>query len=148
MIYLVSLIILAIDFITKFWVMKVLIPHEPVALFPCFNLYLTFNRGVSFSLLSARSAWGVLALILLTGTISAFIVSFIQKEKERLTRVGLALVLGGAIGNLIDRIRFGSVIDFLDFYWDVYHWPAFNVADSAICMGAVLILYQYIRRKK
>ena len=148
MIYLISLIVLMLDFASKFWVMTVLIPHVPVEVFPCFNLYLTFNRGVSFSMFSAQSATGVWALIGLTTAISAFIIYFIQKEKELLTRIGLALVLGGAIGNLIDRIRFGSVVDFLDFYLGKYHWPAFNVADSAICIGAALILFQYIRRKK
>lgn len=148
MIYLISLIVFLLDFASKFWVMRDLIPHIPVKVFPCFNLYLTFNRGVSFSMFSAQSAVGVWALIGLTTAISALIIYFIQKEKELLTRIGLALVLGGAIGNLIDRIRFGSVVDFLDFYLGSYHWPAFNVADSAICIGAALILFQYIRRKK
>ena len=148
MIYLISLIVFLLDFISKFWVMKALVPHEPVPVFPCFNLYLTFNRGVSFSMFSANSDMGVWALIGLTGAISALIIYFIQKEKEVLARVGLALVLGGAVGNLLDRLRFGAVVDFLDFYWNQYHWPAFNIADSAICIGAGLILYQYVRSKK
>ena len=148
MIYLISLIVFLLDFGTKFWAMKALVPHDPLPVFPCFNLYLTFNRGVSFSMFSAYSDVGVWGLIGLTGGISALIIYFIQKEREVLTRMGLALVLGGAIGNLLDRLRFGAVVDFLDFYWGQYHWPAFNVADSAICIGAVLILYQYVRRKK
>ena len=148
MIYLISLIVFLLDFGTKFWVMKALTPHDPIPVFPGFNLYLTFNRGVSFSMFSANSTLGVWALIGLTGGISALVIYFIQKEKELLTRVGLALVLGGAIGNLLDRLRFGAVVDFLDFYLGQYHWPAFNVADSAICIGAGLILYQYVRSKK
>ena len=149
MIYLVSFIVFLLDFGSKFLALKTLIPHNPVPIFPCFNLYLTFNRGVSFSMFSAQSTMGVWMLIALTGTVSAFICYyFIQKEKESLIRTGAALVLGGAIGNLIDRIRFGSVVDFLDFYLGSYHWPAFNIADSAICIGAALILFQYIRRKK
>ena len=147
MIYLISLIVFLLDFVTKYWATYSLVPHNPFPIFPHFNLYLTFNRGVSFSMFYAQSTTGVWGLIGLTGAISALIIYFIQKEKEVLTRIGLALVLGGAIGNLIDRIRFGSVIDFLDFYWGNYHWPAFNVADSAICIGAALILFQYIRRK-
>ena len=147
MIYLISLIVFLLDFASKFWALKVLVPHDPVPVFPLFNLYLTFNKGVSFSMFSAQSAAGVWALIALTGGISALIIYFIQKEKELLTRIGLAMVLGGAVGNLIDRIRFGSVVDFLDFYLGNYHWPAFNIADSAICFGAALILFQYIRRK-
>ena len=148
MIYLISLIVFLLDFISKYLATSTLVPHDPVSIFPCFNLYLTFNPGVSFSLFSAQSATGVWALIGLTAGISAIIAYCIQKETETLARIGYAFVLGGAIGNLIDRIRFGSVVDFLDFYWGKYHWPAFNVADSAICIGAILILFQYIRRKK
>ena len=148
MIYLISLIVFLLDFVSKFWVMRTLIPHDPIPVFPCFNLYLTFNKGVSFSMFSAQSAMGVWALIGLTAGISALIIYLIQKETEKLARIGYALVLGGAIGNLIDRIRFGAVVDFLDFYLGSYHWPTFNVADSAICIGAALILFQYIRRKK
>jgi len=148
MIYLISLIVFLLDFSTKFLAMKALVPHEPVPVFPGFNLYLTFNRGVSFSMFSANSDMGVWALIGLTGAISALIIYLIYKETEKIARIGYALVLGGAIGNLLDRLRFGAVVDFLDFYWDQYHWPAFNIADSAICIGAGLILYQYVRSKK
>ena len=148
MIYLISSIVFLLDFGTKFWAMKALSPHIFVPVFPCFNLYLTFNRGVSFSLFSAHSIAGVWILIGTTCAISALIIYFIQKEKEILSRIGLAMVLGGAIGNLIDRIRFGAVVDFLDFYWKNYHWPAFNIADSAICIGAALIIFQYIRGEK
>ena len=148
MIYLVSLVVFLLDFATKFWAIKNLIPHDPIPVFPCFNLYLTFNPGVSFSMFSAQSNTGVWALIGLTAGISALIIYFIQKETEKLSRIGLACVLGGAIGNLIDRIRFGWVVDFLDFYLGSHHWPAFNVADSAICIGAILILFQYIGKGK
>lgn len=148
MIYLVSLIVFLSDLATKFWAMKDLAPHVSVPVFPCFNLYLTFNRGVSFSLFSAQSAKGVWLLVTMTSVISALIIYFIQKETQTLSRIGLAMVLGGAIGNLIDRIRFGAVVDFLDFYLGTYHWPAFNIADSAICIGAGLLLFQYMRREK
>ena len=148
MIYIVSVIVFLLDFATKFWAMSTLIFHQPVPVFPYFNFYLTYNRGVSFSLLSAQSATGVWFLIGLTGAISALIIYFIQKESETLPKIALAMVLGGALGNLIDRIRFGYVIDFLDFYLEQYHWPAFNIADSAICIGACLVLYQYVRREK
>ena len=148
MIYLISVIVFLLDLGTKFLATYFLVPHQPLTIFPCFDLYLTFNRGISFSLFSARSPLGVWMLIALTGGISALVVYFIQTEKERLTRIGLAFILGGAIGNLLDRLRFGSVVDFLDFYWGTHHWPAFNIADSAICIGTILILFQYIRRKK
>ena len=148
MIYLVSFVIFLLDFSTNYWALKALIPPDPVAIFPGFNLYLTFNRGVSFSLFSTLSVMGTWALITLTGAISLLVIYFIQKEKEKLSRIGLAMVLGGAVGNLIDRLRFGFVVDFLDFYWKNYHCPAFNIADSSICIGAALILFQYIRSKK
>ena len=148
MIYLISFIVFLIDFATKAWALKSLVLHQPVAVFPGFNLYLTFNPGVSFSLFSAQSTTGVWMLIGLVTLISGFVIYLIQKEKDIVTKIGLALVLGGAIGNLSDRLRFKSVVDFLDFYWDVYHWPAFNIADSAICIGAALILFQYLWRKK
>ena len=70
------------------------------------------------------------------------------KEKQAFAKFALALILGGAVGNIIDRIRFGAVIDFLDFHAFGYHWPAFNVADSAICLGVMLLLYQMIFMKK
>ena len=146
MIYLVSLIVFLLDFGIKFWAMKALVPYDPLPVFPCFNLYLTFNRGVSFSMFSAHSTAGVWGLVALTGAISVLVIYFIQKETEKLSRIGLALVLGGAIGNLLDRFRFGAVVDFLDFYWKSHHWPAFNIADSAICIGATLILFQYMRK--
>ncbi|MGN0919772.1 MAG: signal peptidase II [Alphaproteobacteria bacterium] len=148
MIYFISLIVFLLDFASKLWAIKSLVPHEPVFVFPCFNLYLTFNKGVSFSLFSANSTAGVWFLIGLTGAISTLIFYFIQKEKEAFSRVGLTFILGGAVGNLFDRIRFGSVVDFLDFHWGIYHWPAFNIADTAICVGAAMILFQYIRSKK
>ena len=148
MIYFISLIVFLLDFFTKLWALRGLIPHEPVSILPCFNLYLTFNRGVSFSMFSAQSAIGVWALISLTGIISVLIIYLIQNEKEKLSRIGLSMILGGAIGNLIDRIRFGSVVDFLDFYLGAHHWPAFNIADSAICIGVMFVLFQYMRRKK
>ena len=71
---------------------------------------------------------------------AGLLIYWIQKEKNRGARLGLALILGGAIGNVIDRIRFGAVVDFLDFYVGEYHWPAFNIADSAICIGVAILL--------
>ena len=72
----------------------------------------------------------------------------IKREKDKIIRIALAMILGGALGNVLDRLRYGAVVDFLDFHWQQYHFPAFNIADSTICIGAGLILLQILRRKK
>ncbi len=148
MIYLISLGVIFFDQLTKLMVLEALTPHLPVVVFPSFNLFLTFNRGVSFSFLSGNHVWTPWALSALALVICLFIVRWMRVEKSRLILVGLSLILGGAIGNVIDRVRFGAVVDFLDFYIGSYHWPAFNVADSAICIGVGLILLDYLRKGK
>ena len=98
------------------------------------------NRGVSFSLFQAGSAEGVWFLIGLTSLIVVAILIWLFKTREKFIHVALGLVMGGAIGNIIDRFRYGAVIDFLDFHWEALHWPAFNVADTAITVGVALIV--------
>lgn len=148
MIYLLSLGVILADQITKMLIEAALIPQEVVPVFPGFNLFLTYNKGVSFSFLSSDHTWMPWALSALALTICLFIVQWMRVEKSRLILTGLALILGGAIGNVIDRIRFGAVVDFLDVYVGSYHWPAFNVADSAICIGVGLILLDYLKKGK
>ena len=97
---------------------------------------------------TAHSNMGIAILIGLALVICASIVYMIQKEKDKWVRIALAMILGGAIGNVVDRIRYGAVIDFLDFHWDNYHFPAFNIADSAISIGAFIIVLFLLRRKK
>ena len=108
--------------------------------FGFFNLVLVFNKGISFSMLSSN----IEAMRWLLSAMSIFIViliiKFIEQEKELKYKASLTLVIAGAIGNVIDRIRFGAVVDFLDFYIGKYHWPAFNVADICICTGVGLFL--------
>ena len=112
----------------------------PIAVTPFFNLVLVWNRGVSFGMFdrAARSrpgcsrAWRSRSVVGAAGLAVA--------RDQPLTAAGLGLVIGGAVGNMIDRVRFGAVVDFLDFHALGYHWPAFNVADSAICIGAALLL--------
>ncbi len=146
--YLIPFIVFALDLATKALALAFLIPHHFVEILPFFNLYLTFNKGVSFSMFRASDETGVWLLTALTGLISLAIIYFMQKEKEKLVRIGLALMLGGALGNIWDRIRLGMVVDFLDFHLGTLHWPAFNIADSAICIGVTLILWQAFFQKK
>ena len=107
---------------------------------PFFNLVLVWNRGVSFGMFNSGGAF---APWLLSGLALAVVVGllvWLKRSDQLLTGLGLGLVIGGAFGNLIDRIRFGAVVDFLDFHLAGWHWPAFNLADAAICVGAVLML--------
>lgn len=146
--YLIPLIVLILDWLSKDFMLTSLIPHEPFEVTSFFNLYLTFNRGISFSMLKADSVWGVRFLIALSLLICVGILYLFKKEKSKLAQTALMLILGGAIGNVIDRLHYGVVIDFLDFHINEYHWPAFNIADSAICIGVALLLWQTVRRKK
>jgi signal peptidase II len=132
--------VLALDQATKWAALGALDPYRPVAVTPFFNLVLVWNRGVSFGMFAGAGDHGPWLLTLLAGAIGAFLVVWLLRETRPVTRLALWLVLAGALGNLVDRVRFGAVVDFLDFHAFGYHWPAFNVADSAIVVGAGLIL--------
>jgi signal peptidase II len=115
-----------------------------------FNLVLTYNKGAAFSFLASASGWQSAFLIGVAVAASIFIVYLLARHgHQRLFALALGLILGGAIGNLIDRLAYGHVIDFLDFHWRGWHWPAFNLADSAIVGGAgLLILDELLRVRK
>ncbi len=132
--------VLVLDQLTKWLVLRSLDPFEPVAVTPFFNLVLVWNRGVTFGMFREAGAWGPWLLTAAALAIGGFLVYWLRRETRRLARLALWLVLAGALGNVVDRLRFGAVVDFLDFHVSGYHWPAFNVADSAIVVGAGLIL--------
>jgi signal peptidase II len=113
-----------------------------ISLTPFLNLSLAFNTGAAFSLLSSAGGWQNLFFVIVALVISAVILFMVRRlgASEAQVAVALMLVLGGAAGNLIDRIRLGYVIDFIDVYYRAWHWPTFNVADSAITLGAVLLV--------
>lgn len=148
MIYLISFLVLAFDLLTKYWVVSTLTFGLSYPVMPSFNLTLLGNRGISFSMFSAHNQWGVLLLIAIALIICGGIIYMIQKEKDTFSRVAMAMVLGGAIGNIWDRIQYGFVIDFLDFYWGKYHFPAFNIADSFINIGIGLLLLKMVKKEK
>jgi signal peptidase II len=138
---LLALTVLVLDQATKWLALASLDLYEPVAVTPFFNLVLVWNRGVSFGMLAGgHSTWGPWLLTAMAAAIGAFLIVWLLRETRAVTRTALWLVLAGAVGNVIDRLRFGAVVDFLDFHAFGYHWPAFNVADSAIVIGACLIL--------
>lgn len=139
---LIAILIVAFDQLTKWWVLADLMdPPQIVAVTSFFNLVLVWNRGVSFGLFDSDSHWGPILLSALALTISIVLVVWLRRVGGRFPAVAIGMVLGGAVGNVIDRIRFGAVVDFLDFHAFGYHWPAFNVADSAISIGVGLLLY-------
>jgi signal peptidase II len=112
-----------------------------------FNLVLTYNKGAAFSFLAGASGWQSTFFTIVGIAASLFIVYLLARHgTQKLFSLALALILGGAVGNVIDRIVHGHVIDFLDFHWRGWHWPAFNVADSAIVTGAALLILDELRR--
>jgi signal peptidase II len=138
-----SAAIVVIDQITKWVVLAHFAPGQRLELTPFFNLVLVFNKGAAFSFLADAGGWQT-PLLVAFALGAAIIVSvlLVRSPERRLFRAGLALILGGAVGNVIDRLRFGHVVDFVDLHAGAWHWPAFNVADSAITVGAALLILE------
>ena len=123
---------------------------DPVAVAPGFNWTLAHNLGIAFSMFNDGSGWQRFGLSGFAVVVCALMVAWLLRLKrdEWLSALGLALVIGGALGNVVDRVRLGYVIDFIEVYAGTYYWPAFNVADSAICVGAGLLLIAGFRHEK
>jgi signal peptidase II len=139
-----SLLVLFLDQISKLAVDEALQLFESIRLFQGFNLTYVRNTGAAFSFLSQAGGWQRWFFAGLALVMSSMMVLWLLRLKshEKLMGAALSLVLGGAIGNLIDRVAYGYVIDFLDVYYQDWHWPAFNVADTAICIGVGLMLLE------
>lgn len=140
--FIISLLIIVLDQISKYAVLKTLSPYHPQAIAPMLNLTLAFNTGAAFSFLSGTGLWGTYFFAMFSGLMSIAIAIWMVRlqKNDYFSLLGLSLILGGALGNLIDRLLLGHVIDFIDCYIGHYHWPVFNLADSAICIGAVVLL--------
>jgi len=135
--------IAALDQLTKALVLAYLAPGERIELTPFLNLVLAFNKGAAFSLLAQAPGWQRPVLIAIAVAAVAILSALIVRNAgKRLLCAGLTLVLGGAAGNLIDRLRLGHVVDFVDLHAAGWHWPAFNVADSGITIGAALLILE------
>jgi signal peptidase II len=136
---LLALLVILIDQLTKLWVFNRFVPGESVTLTPFFNLVLVFNPGAAFSFLADHAGWQRWFFSVIALSISGWILWQLRAAQSRTWfSISLALIMGGALGNLIDRLWLGMVIDFIDLHAGAWHWPAFNVADSAVCVGAVL----------
>jgi signal peptidase II len=135
-------LIIVLDQTSKWLAERLLEPYIQVHVLPLFNLTLVYNKGAAFSFLSQAGGWQRWFFSLLAVAVSVFIVLWLRRldTQDKWTAAGLSLVLGGAIGNLIDRLIYGHVIDFIDLYYSTYHFPTFNIADSAITVGATLLI--------
>ena len=142
-------VVALLDQATKSWVVASLAPGEAVAYAPFFKLVLWFNSGAAFSFLAGASGWQRIFFIAIA-LVAAVVITWLlyKHSRELLFCAGLSLILGGALGNLWDRIMHGQVVDFLLFHAGEYAWPAFNVADSAITVGAALIIIDGFRSKE
>lgn len=139
----VAMLVISLDQLTKWAILDYFNgSFEIVPVTSFFNLLLTWNKGVSFGMFNSGSEITVLVLTIFPIVVTLFLVVWLCQTKTKFLALGLGLIMGGALGNLIDRFRFGGVIDFLDFYVLEYHWPAFNVADSAIVLGAAVLLIE------
>ena len=129
------------DQVTKWWIINYIMqPIKILPITPFFNIVLTWNSGISFGIFSNQGSFSVIILSTLATLIVFFLAVWLMKAVNKKLIIGLICIIGGAIGNIIDRVYHGAVIDFLDFHIKSYHWPAFNVADSCIFIGATLII--------
>lgn len=145
----ISLVVIILDQLSKAAINSHFVFGESLAVTPFFNLVLAHNTGAAFSFLhdaGGMQRWFFSAIAIVA---SVWIVWLLRKhQSEKLFSFALAFILGGALGNLIDRIAYGYVVDFLDFYWGRYHFAAFNVADSAITCGAALLIWDSFKGKE
>lgn len=148
---LLAAVIIVLDQLSKWWVVEKLMRPEGVAdtpffspvriaVLPVFDLVMAWNRGVSFGVLNNDGRWNAVLLSVLSIAISIGLLLWMRKAQSKLVLLALGGIIGGALGNVVDRIRWGAVADFLDVHVMGYHWPAFNLADSAISVGAVLLV--------
>lgn len=146
---LISVVVIVLDQLTKLWILANFQYGDSLPLTSFFNLVYARNTGAAFSFLAGQGGWQRFFFIGIALGASALIVYLLRKHAaERGFCFALSLILGGALGNLIDRVRFGYVVDFLDFYYAAYHFPAFNVADSAITLGAAWLIWDSLKNAK
>jgi signal peptidase II len=146
----------ALDQLTKKIAEAELLLHQPLAIFPGFNFTLIYNKGAAFSFLSEAGGWQRIFFVGISTVISIFLLFWLkqisqdQKQQNNIVlKSAIALILGGAVGNLIDRAMTGQVVDFIQVYYSSYYFPAFNIADSAITLGAgLLILDMFLENKR
>jgi signal peptidase II len=147
---LITLGVIFADQFTKIWALRDLVPYQSKVIFPMLNFTLAFNTGAAFSFLHSSGVWHhwFFMAFSLGMSVVLFIWLLMLDASERLQLFSLCLILAGALGNVIDRFKLGHVVDFIDVYYGQHHWPVFNVADSAICVGAVLLFIELTHRQR
>ncbi|MEZ5581903.1 MAG: signal peptidase II [Candidatus Competibacteraceae bacterium] len=145
-----SALVIGLDQFSKWLAEQTLTFQQPLPVLPSFNLTLMYNRGAAFSFLADAGGWQRGFFVALSAVVSVILVIWLSRLKAGQGRlaVALALVLGGAMGNLIDRLLYGHVIDFIQVYYDRWYWPAFNIADSAITIGAFLLIIDHFLEQR
>ena len=150
-----SVITIILDQLTKYIAEAELLLHQPVAMFPGFNFTLMYNKGAAFSFLSEAGGWQRIFFVILSTAISIFLFFWLkqitqddEQKNNNLLQIAISFILGGAIGNLIDRALTGEVVDFIQVYYTTHYFPAFNIADSAITLGAGLLILDMILESK
>jgi signal peptidase II len=137
-----AVVVVVLDQLSKLWVFRSLLAERmEIVVLPIFTLVKRYNTGISFSIFATDHATGPWLFALLATVIALGLLIWLSQTADRLPAVGLALVVGGAVGNVIDRLREGAVMDFLLFHWRELAWPAFNLADSAITIGVALLIW-------
>lgn len=146
----IAIVVIILDRVSKSWMIANLQLHEAVEILPVFNLTLWYNTGAAFSFLHNMSGWQNWFLGSLAFIVSFVVITWMARIPARSwwLSIGLAFILGGALGNAWDRIIYGYVIDFLSFHWGDWYFAIFNLADSAICVGAFMVLLCWLTQKK
>jgi signal peptidase II len=146
----VTLLVLLIDRFTKVWIQHSLSLYDSIRITSFFNVTLAYNKGAAFSFLNSASGWqswlfGVIAVV-----VSVVLIVWLKRlsRQQKWLSIALTLIIGGALGNLWDRLSYGYVIDFIQVHWDKYYWPVFNGADSAICLGAAMLVLESLFKSR
>lgn len=145
-----SIFIIVCDQASKYWAGVALTPYKPLPIIPMLNFTLAFNTGAAFSFLNGAGGWHRWFFAGFSLIMSIVLIIWLSRtpSEDRLLSAGISLILGGAIGNLIDRAFYGYVVDFIDVYYQHHHFATFNIADSAICIGAALFVLDILINRK
>lgn len=148
--YWIVAVVLLLDQLSKQWVLANFHLYQSIKIFPFFSFTYVRNYGAAFSFLSDAGGWQRWLFTIIAVGFSILLTFWLRKQASGQWKLNLAytLIIGGAIGNLVDRLMHGFVVDFIDFYWKTSHYPAFNIADSAICIGAGLIIWDSFSSNK
>ncbi len=145
----VAALLIIFDQVSKRWVLSLMQLEETIRVTSFFNLHLLYNEGSAFSFLASQSGWQRI-LFVVVGILAAFFILYeiCKHSEDNIFCFALALILGGDIGNVIDRLAYGHVVDFLDFHLGTVHYPTFNIADCGVCVGVLIFVMLEFRRKK